>query len=76
MVLTIPYSVRSLSPATLYQILYLSSLLFLPPVESGSSHARVTDVLVELTTLTLRGGEGSSTVISVCACVYVAREGN
>ena len=60
---TVPYSVTPSSPAALYQRLYLSSLLFLPPVESGSSHTRVTDVLVESTTCTLRGGEGGSVCV-------------
>ena len=58
--LTVPYIITPNPSAALYQMLYLSSSLLLPPVESGSSHVRVTDVLVEFTTLTLRGGEGGS----------------
>ncbi len=50
-------------PATLYQRLYLSSSLLLPPVESGSSHCSVTVVVVVLITLKLRGGDGGTVCV-------------
>ncbi len=65
------------SPAALDQRLYRSSVLFLPPVDSGSSQASIIVVLDLLTSLTLSGGDGGTVYVCgwcvVCMWVCGAR---
>ncbi len=69
-VVTVLRSVMEVSPAALNQRLYRSSVLFLPPVDSGSSQASIIVVLDLLTSLTLSGGDGGTVcVCGACVCV-------
>ncbi len=63
-VVTVLDSVMIVSPAALNQRLYRSSVLFLPPVDTGSSQVSISVVLDIATTLTLSGGDGGT------ACVW------
>ena len=63
-VVTVLDSVMLVSPAALNQRLYRSSVLLLPPVDTGSSQVSVSVVLDIATTLTLSGGDGGT------ACVW------